>query len=168
MDGITSKPIEPQDKSRMTDQTTPAGSDAGQDIFVHEIRVGWGDCDPAKIAYTGRLPAFALEAIDAWWEHNLNGDGWYQMELDRGTGTPFVNMSIDFRSPVTPRHRLMCEVWPCKLGTKSITFRVDARQDGVLCFEGTFTCVFIDPANFTSKAAPDDYRAVIEPRLRPA
>ena len=152
----------------MTDQTTPAGSDAGQDIFVHEIRVGWGDCDPAKIAYTGRLPAFALEAIDAWWEHNLNGDGWYQMELDRGTGTPFVNMSIDFRSPVTPRHRLMCEVWPCKLGTKSITFRVDARQDGVLCFEGTFTCVFIDPANFTSKAAPDDYRAVIEPRLRPA
>ena len=152
----------------MTDQIAPAGEGSGQDTFVHEIRVGWGDCDPAKIAYTGRLPAFALEAIDAWWEHNLDGDGWYQMELDRGTGTPFVNMSIDFRSPVTPRHRLMCEVWPCKLGTKSITFRVDARQDGVLCFEGTFTCVFIDPDNFTSKAAPDDYRAVIEPRLRPA
>ena len=78
---------------------------AGQDTFIHEIRVGWGDCDPARIAYTGRLPAFALEAIDAWWEHQLGGDGWYQMELDRGTGTPFVHMSIDFRSPVTPRHR---------------------------------------------------------------
>lgn len=84
---------------------------AGQNAFVYEIRVGWGDCDPARIAYTGRLPAFALEAIDAWWEHHLDGDGWYQMELDRGTGTPFVHMSIDFRSPVTPRHRLMCEVW---------------------------------------------------------
>ena len=152
----------------MTDQIAPAGQDAGTENFVYEIRVGWGDCDPAKIAYTGRLPAFALEAIDAWWEHNLDGDGWFQMELDRGTGTPFVNMNIDFRSPVTPRHRLMCEVWPCKLGTKSITFRVDARQDGVLCFEGTFTCVFIDPTNFTAKAAPPDYRAVVEPRLRPA
>ena len=30
-------------------------------------RVGWGDCDPARIAFTGRLAAFALEAIDAWW-----------------------------------------------------------------------------------------------------
>ena len=31
----------------------------------HVIRVTWGDCDPARIAYTGRLPVFALEAIDA-------------------------------------------------------------------------------------------------------
>ena len=50
----------------MTDQIAPAGEGSGPDTFVHEIRVGWGDCDPAKIAYTGRLPAFALEAIDAW------------------------------------------------------------------------------------------------------
>ena len=25
------------------------------EIFVHEIRVGWGHCDPAQIAYTGHL-----------------------------------------------------------------------------------------------------------------
>ncbi|MFW8593964.1 acyl-CoA thioesterase [Cribrihabitans neustonicus] len=135
--------------------------------FEHEIRVGWGDCDPAKIAYTGRLQAFALEAIDAWWEHHLGGDGWYQMELDRGTGTPFVHMSIDFRAPVTPRHRLRCEVWPAALGSKSVTFRVAARQDGVLCFEGRFVCVFINPENFTARSAPPDYRSVIEAQLRP-
>ncbi|MBQ4823356.1 MULTISPECIES: acyl-CoA thioesterase [unclassified Leisingera] len=135
--------------------------------FEHEIRVGWGDCDPARIAYTGRLPVFALEAIDAWWEHHLGGDGWYQMELDRGTGTPFVHMSIDFRSPVTPRHRLKCEVWPSALGGKSVTFRVKARQDGVLCFEGKFVCVFIAPESFTAKPAPEDYRQVIEAQLRP-
>ncbi|MBY6045129.1 acyl-CoA thioesterase [Phaeobacter italicus] len=135
--------------------------------FVHEIRVGWGDCDPARIAYTGHLPGFALQAIDAWWEHQLDGDGWYQMELDRGTGTPFVHMSIDFRSPVTPRHRLACSVWPVALGQKSVTFRVEARQDGTLCFEGKFVCVFIEPSDFSAKPAPADYRAVIEPFLRP-
>ena len=135
--------------------------------FVHEIRVGWGDCDPARIAYTGPLPGFALQAIDAWWEHQLDGDGWYQMELDRGTGTPFVHMSIDFRSPVTPRHRLACSVWPVALGQKSVTFRVEARQDGTLCFEGKFVCVFIEPSDFSAKPAPADYRAVIEPLLRP-
>ena len=135
--------------------------------FTHQIRVGWGDCDPARIAYTGRLPWFALEAIDAWWECNLGGDGWFQMELDRGTGTPFVHMSIDFRSPVTPRHRLICEAWPCKLGSSSIAFRVNARQDGQLCFEGKFVCVFIAPETFTSKPAPQDIRDIVTPLIRP-
>ena len=104
----------------VTEQTSP---------FVHEIRVTWGDCDPARIAYTGRLPVFALDAINAWWEAHLDGDGWFQLELDRNVGTPFVNLAMDFRSPVTPRHRLMCHVWPQRLGEKSITFRVDGYQN---------------------------------------
>lgn len=134
--------------------------------FEHEIHVSWGDCDPARIAYTGRLPEFALRAINAWWEHHLGGDGWYQMELDRGLGTPFVHLSLDFQSPVTPRHRLMCEVWPAKLGTSSIEFHVTGRQDGVTCFKGRFVCVFTRAADFTKQPAPPDIRAVVEPLLR--
>lgn len=134
--------------------------------FEHEIRVGWGDCDPAKIAYTGRLPEFALRAIDAWWEDTLGGDGWYQLEMDRGFGTPFVNLSMDFRSPVTPRHRLKCEVRPTKLGNKSISFRVLGRQDGVLCFEGNFTCVFTQAGTVQTRPAPPDIRAIVEPLIR--
>ncbi len=142
----------------VTEQTSP---------FVHEIRVTWGDCDPARIAYTGRLPVFALDAINAWWEAHLDGDGWFQLELDRNVGTPFVNLAMDFRSPVTPRHRLMCHVWPQRLGEKSITFRVDAYQNEVLCFEGTFTCVFTVADVFKSQPAPPDIRAVVEPLIRP-
>ncbi len=75
--------------------------------FRHEIRVGWGDCDPARIAYTARIPEWALAAIDAWWESEV-GPGWFQLNIDRGHGTPFVHMTLDFRAPVTPRHRLIC------------------------------------------------------------
>ena len=110
--------------------------------FEHVIGIGWGDCDPAKIVYTARIPGFALNAINAWWEHHLDGDGWFQMELDRNVGTPFVHMSLDFKSPITPRHRLICKVWPSRLGDTSISFRVDGFQDGTLCFEGKFVCVF--------------------------
>ncbi|WP_420012682.1 acyl-CoA thioesterase [Tateyamaria sp.] len=138
----------------------------GDAPLVHEICVTWGDCDPARIAYTGRLPWFALDAINAWWEAHLGGDGWYQLELDRNIGTPFVNLSMDFRAPVTPRHRLMCEVWPSRLGDKSITFAVHARQDGVLCFEGTFTSVFIIADQFKSQSAPPDLRRIIAPHVR--
>jgi acyl-CoA thioesterase FadM len=131
------------------------------------MRVGWGDCDPARIAYTARIPAWALEAIDAWWEHHLDGDGWFQMETDRNIGTPFVGLSMDFRAPVTPRHRLNCAVWPVKLGTRSITFRVEGRQDGTLCFEGRFTCVFTIADKFQSQPAPDMIRNLVEPLIRP-
>ena len=141
--------------------TTPPAT-AKQNSFEHEIRVGWGDCDPAKIAYTARIPWWALESIDAWWEHHLGGFGWFQLNVDRDLGTPFVHMAIDFRSPVTPRHRLICKVAPTKLGTSSITFRVEGYQDGILCFEGTFVNVFVIASAFKPQKAPDDVRAVVE------
>ena len=133
--------------------------------YHHEIRVTWGDCDPAQIVYTGRVPAFALDAINAWWEHHLDGDGWYQMELDRGFGTPFVHMEMEFRAPVTPRHRLLCAVRPVRLGETSISFRVEGRQDGTLCFEGLFVCVFISAGSLGKRPAPAEVRAIVEPML---
>lgn len=135
--------------------------------FEHEIRVTWGDCDPARIAYTARIPWFALDAINAWWEHHA-GDGWFQMELDQNVGTPFVSMKIDFRSPVTPRHRLICKVWPNRLGETSVGFHVDGMQDGKLCFEGDFVSVFIVADEFRKAPPPEHIRAIVESHLIPA
>ncbi|MCF6320686.1 MAG: acyl-CoA thioesterase [Rhizobiaceae bacterium] len=110
--------------------------------FLHTIRVTWADCDPALIAYTGRIPYFALEAIEAWWEKQT-GYNWFELNLDRNIGTPFVHMSIDFSSPVTPRHKLICEVSLLKIGNSSIRFGVSGKQNGVMCFEGEFVSVFV-------------------------
>ena len=132
--------------------------------WTHEIRVAWGDCDPARIAYTARIPAWCLDAINAWWEDHFGG-GWYQMELDHGFGTPFVHMALDFRAPVTPRHRLLCAVAPVRIGETSVEFRVEGRQDGVLCFEGRFVCVF-SAAGYPHKAPPPpEVRALIEAQI---
>jgi len=133
--------------------------------FEYAIRVGWGDCDPAKIAYTGNIPGWALEAIDAWWEAHLGDCGWFHMELDRNMGTPFVHMTMDFRTPITPRHRLVCSVEPVRLGTSSIRFRVIGRQDGQVCFEGTFVCVFTVADQFKPQPAPAEIRAIVEPLI---
>lgn len=136
-----------------------------QSAFQHEIRVTWGDCDPARIAYTARIPWFALDAINAWWEGHFDGDGWFQMEIDHGYGTPFVHMSLDFRAPVTPRHRLICHVWPVRLGETSVEFRVDGEQGGTLCWSGRFVCVFIVAGEFTKRTPPEQVRRVIEAAL---
>lgn len=135
---------------------------ASPEPFEHEIRVNWSDCDPALIAFTGRIPYFALEAIDAWWEHHT-GLEWYQMNIDRNIGTPFVHMSLDFRAPVTPRHRLICRVSLLKIGTTSIRHAVQGSQDGTLCFEGEFVSTFVMAKTMTPQKPPKDIRRLIDP-----
>ena len=148
----------------MSRPTEPAPA-AAPSPFIHTIRVGWADCDPAAIAFTGRIAWFALDAIDNWWQRQL-GHGWYQMELDTGIGTPFVHMSIDFRAPVTPRHLLQCEVQPLRIGNRSIRFRVTGFQDANRCFTGEFVCVFTRAKTHTSIVAPQHIRDVVEPLIR--
>lgn len=131
-----------------------AGSDHA---FSHEIRVRWSDCDPARIAYTGRIAYFALEAIDAWWEHAL-GDDWFRMNIDDDIGVPFVHMSIDFRKPVTPRHMLVCQVRLLSLGNSSVRFSVSGTQDGELSFEGEFVEAFVNAQAHTKRGIPEEFR----------
>ncbi len=143
----------------------PTDTGRPETAYRHEIRVTWGDCDPARIAYTARIPWFALDAINGWWEHHLGGDGWFQMELGRNMGTPFVHMSLDFTAPVTPRHRLICHVWPTRLGDTSVEFRVDGVQDGVTCFSGRFVNVFTIADKFRKSPPPEEIRRIVEARI---
>jgi acyl-CoA thioesterase FadM len=138
----------------------PPGQPATDGTYVHTIEVRWSDCDPARIAYTGRIPCFALDAIDAWWVAKVGRD-WYRLNLDCNVGTPFVHLRMDFRAPVTPRHPLLCEVSLVKLGRRSITFRVVGRQNGEVCFEGEFVSVFVIADAFTPIAAPREIVAKI-------
>tara|TARA_R110002110_G_scaffold211304_1_gene424018 strand:- start:39786 stop:40232 length:447 start_codon:yes stop_codon:yes gene_type:complete len=135
---------------------------------VHTINVTWGDCDPAKIVYTGRLPWFMLDAINGWWEEHLRGDGWFEMELDRNVGTPFVRLEMDIMVPVTPRHKLICHVWPVKLGETSIAFRVDAEQDNKICFSARTVSVFVVADKFQKRLPPDEIRRIIESQISEA
>ena len=75
---------------------------------------------------------------------------------------------MDFRAPVTPRHRLPGEVWPSRRGDKSITFCVPGRQDGTLCLAGTFTCVFIIADRFINQSTPRGIRDAIVRLVRAA
>lgn len=130
-------------------------------VFSHTLRVRWADCDPARIAYTGRIPNFALEAIDEWWRVQIGMD-WFQGNVERNVGTPFVHLSIDFKHPVTPRHPLVCEVRLLRVGESSVRFSVRGLQDGILCFEGEFVEVFVQADAHRKITAPEDIRRKLE------
>lgn len=145
--------------SKPTDAQPASPLDSGK--FIHSIRVGWADCDPADMAYTGRIPCWALDAIDAWWAATAKHD-WYQLNLDRNVGTPFVHMSLDFRAPITPRHTLDCEVTLLKIGHSSIRHRVRGFQNGTFCFEGEFVAVCVVADKLKPQSLPDDILDAIQ------
>ena len=132
--------------------------------FAHAIRVAWGDCDPERIAYTARIPEWALAAIDAWWGEVIGLD-WYALNIDRGFGTPFVHMTMDFSAPVTPRHPLLCEVRLTRLGESSIRHRVIGRQNGAECFSGDFVSAFVEALQLRTCRPPEDLRRRLEAAL---
>lgn len=128
--------------------------DRGDHIYL-ERTVAFGDCDPAGIAYTGKLIDYALEAIDSFWKIALDGLGWFELNIDHNIGTPFVNINIDFSGAITPREKLIMWVRPVQLGTTSIVFEIVAVQNRQLCFKGQFTCVFVAKDRIEKIAPPD-------------
>lgn len=115
--------------------TSDVSAQPDDGIYIHKIRVSWADCDPANIAYTGRLPNFALDAINSWWLVHF-GEDWYRLNLERDFATPFVHLEMDLRKPVTPLHPLLIALRLAKLGTSSFTFAFVARQNNEVCSRG--------------------------------
>lgn len=132
------------------------------ELYVHRRRIAWWDTDAANIAYTGRFPQFGMEAIDGWFIDRLGTD-WYRLHNDLGGGSPFVHLSMDMRSPLTPRDELLTTVRLAKAGRSSLEFRVEGRvaADGRLSFEGRFVCVFIDSATQKPTRIPAQFRDAV-------
>ena len=131
------------------------------ELHRHVITVGWGDCDPARIAYTARIPAWMLEAIEGWYGYCLTSD-WYDMNLSRHIGTPFVSLDIDFHSPITPRFPLEVDVYVSAIGHSSLSHQVEGYQDEVHCFSGSTTAVFVDAGRFKPVPIPANMRSNLE------
>jgi len=125
-----------------------------------QLTVGWGDCDPAQIAYTARIPEWALKAIEDWYRYCLVD--WYQINLQRGIGTPFVSLSCKFSAPVTPRYPLIMKVFVTRLGNSSLSHRVEALQNNVLCFSADTTAVFVEACGMKPVPIPPNMRKNIE------
>ena len=119
----------------------------GDSPLTHTIGVGWGDCDPAQIAYTANVPGWNLEALEAWYKQCLGGN-WFELNLDNGIGTPFVKLNVEFHAPITPRSDLQCRVYVEKIGNTSLSHHVEGSQSNRLCYTGTSTSVFVNASTF--------------------
>lgn len=129
--------------------------------FVRSFPIGWGDLDSAQIAYTGRLPDFAVRSVEGCIGAILGGN-FHALHVSNGLDTPFVHLSADFVSPVTPAADLDCTVHVERVGTSSIACLVAGRQAGRLCFVMRTVNVLLDATVFRPAPIPPNVRATIE------
>ena len=129
--------------------------------FVHQIAVGWGDCDPAQIAYTANIPSWGLGSVEAWYQAVL-GVGWYELNLHHGVGTPFVSLNFEFKSPITPLGNLLVSVFVVKLGSSSISHCLEGHQNGALSFTGNTVAAFVEASTMKPMPIPPNMRYSIQ------
>ena len=113
--------------------------------------------------FTGRFPNFALDAIEGWFRDRLGTD-WFRLNTEERTGTPFVHLSLDMESPLTPPDVLLTTVLLARAGRSSLEFRVVGREEAAsrVSFRGRMVCVFTDHAIGRSIPIPERYRAAVE------
>lgn len=126
-------------------------------VFVYRRRLQWGEGDAAQIGYTSSQLDILLEAVDDWWRQNIGVD-FFELNHDRGQGSPCVHVELDFHAPIRPGQEVFVHVLLDELGRSSMRFALTALDaNGALTFSGVLVHVLIDGSALQSIPIPREY-----------
>jgi len=135
--------------------TTPGGH---VPIFVHSLRVRYGECDPQGVVYNANYLTFLDVAFTELWR----GLGTpYSTLVARGIDTMMVQADLSFRRPARSDDELDVELLPPSLGTTSMTFDATIRRGDDVLLEARLAYVFVDPATLTKREIPQEVRELL-------
>lgn len=132
---------------------------------VYDIRVQFGDCDPAGIVFFPNYSKW-MDASSLHFFMSCGVPPWRELLKTRGiVGTPLLEINTKFRSPATYGETLQIHTsvveWRAKV---FIQKHVVMRGDTLLC-EGLETRAFVvhpegEPDRIKSIPIPEDIRAL--------
>lgn len=137
------------------------------DVPAYEVKVEFGDCDPAQIVY---FPNF-YRWMDAASRHFFIARGvppWREMERASGIiGTPLVDAQARFMKPASYGDSLQIDSAIVEWRNKSFVMRHRVRRGEDLLVECTEVRVFArrvdgDPLRISAVAVPADIRALCD------
>jgi 4-hydroxybenzoyl-CoA thioesterase len=131
-------------------------------IVETELRVGWGDCDPAGIVY---YPTF-FRWFDVATFNFFETIGLPILDLQARYGTlglPLLEASAKFRSPARPQDKLTVRTSLGALETRTIELRHAIFRDATLLLEGSELRVWAiadasRPKGMRAEAIPPEVR----------
>lgn len=134
--------------------------------FARDYLIRFSHCDPAGIIFFPQYLVLFNHLVEDWFTEGL-GIPYSDMLGGRRIGLPIVRLENDFRAisrmGETVRFGLALE----RLGDRSLTLALEARQGGQLRVSGRQVLVFTDLDTHKSIPVPSDVRAVLGVERQP-
>jgi 4-hydroxybenzoyl-CoA thioesterase len=136
----------------------PAKSAAGRP-YRTEIRVRFGDCDPAGIVFYPRYLEIFNGLVEDWCRDELQYS-FPELITQRGWGLPTVHLEVDFLAPSRFGDILSATLTVQKVGKSSVNININlCSPDGAERVRGKVVLVLIDRKPQKAIPIPDDLRA---------
>lgn len=129
-------------------------------LWSTEVKIHFGQCDPAGIVYTPKYFDIFNTVIEDWYEQVL-GLNYYEFIGTRRIGLGYVNAHSDFFATCTMGDRLRVAVDLERIGNSSFVIVLHAFQNKSEALRGRFTVVTTDLLRHRPIPIPDDLRAAL-------
>lgn len=129
-------------------------------IYRHEFRVRYAEVDAQAVVFNSRYLEYADLVLTEYWRAiGLHFSGENALEFHVVTAT------VNYRAPIRSDELVEGRVWTERLGTTSITTRMElhgAGRDSDLRAEISLVHVHVDLATGKPMPLPESARAVLE------
>ena len=132
------------------------------DVFVHRIRVRYGECDPQGVVFNANWLAYFDIVITELWRE-LIGD--YSGMVEEGADMMVAEAGIRFRGSARFDDVVEFTLSVTSMGNTALSTRIEATVDGATAVEGSMRHVFVEPGTNTKRAIPENIRAALSPLL---
>jgi acyl-CoA thioester hydrolase len=124
--------------------------------FEHELRVRYGECDPQGIVFNANYFLYFDVAFTELWRAAIGP--WEEM-VERGVDAVVAEANARFRAPAKFDDVLTLRAQVVRLGTTSVTTRIDVLREGDLLVEGRLQHVCVDARTWKKTGLPDWVRS---------
>ena len=132
------------------------------EVFIHRIRVRYGECDPQGVVFNANWLAYYDLVITELWRE-LVGD--YSGMVEQGADMMVAEAAVRFRGPARFDDVVEFRLSVTRLGETALSTRVEATVDGNPAIEATMRHVFVEPGTTRKRAIPEHIRDALRPLL---
>jgi len=130
------------------------------DVFRHQIRVRYGECDPQGVVFNANWLAYFDVIVTELWRARI-GD--YSDMVETGVDMVVGEAGLRFRGSARFDDVVDFELRVLRLGETSFSSGIDATVDGRTVVEGTMRHVFVETGTNTKRSMPGYIREALAP-----
>jgi acyl-CoA thioester hydrolase len=127
--------------------------------LAYKLRVRYSECDPQGVVFNAHYFAYFDVALTEAWRELF---GAYEEMYARGVDMVVAEAQARFLGAARFDDELELRWWVTRLGTTSMSTRIDVVRDGTALVEGEMRHVFVAAGSTDKKAIPPEIRAPLE------